>query len=214
MTAGLVVLLVFVMGWFAIGSIRNVRKGSATLRWFQEGLPLLGQKTTVRWLGTTSVELAIGKAKPPFESAALVVFLEPRDVPWIWAASRRRGRRDTLIVRGRTKRPPPVDLEVLDPASWSAREARRRMASESWPARESGAVEGLEVFARDEASLPLAAELLRLAREGGMTVRRLSVRQNEPHVQLHVDLPGPPMPAARFFQAVRAIGERAMESSI
>ena len=42
-----------------------------------------------------------------------------------------------------------------------------------------------------------------------MKVRRLSVRQQEPHLQLFVDLPAPPMPAAEFFGALRAIGERA-----
>ena len=77
MTAVLAVAVVVVIGWFAVGSIWNVRKGSATLRWFREGLPLLGEKTTLRWLGTTSVELHLSKAKPPFETVTLVIFLEP-----------------------------------------------------------------------------------------------------------------------------------------
>ena len=212
MTAALTAILVLVMGWFAVGSIWNVRKGSATLRWFREGLPLLGEKTTMRWLGTTSVELVLARAKLPFESVTLVIFLQPRDVPWIWAISRRRGRRDALIVRGKTHRAPAHDVEALEAGSWSGREARRSMASDSWPDRPSADVDGLSVFTRTSGGLPLAESLLGLARGAGMTVRRLSVRRKEPHVQIHIDLPGPPMPAAGFFQALRAIGERAMNS--
>ena len=87
------------------------------------------------------------------------------------------------------------------------------MAADSWPDRETGSVDGLSVFTKTAGGLPLAESLLGLARDGGMTLRRLSVRRREPHVQLHVDLPGPPMPAAGFFQALRAIGEHAMNPS-
>jgi hypothetical protein len=208
MTAALIAAVTLVMGWFAVGSIRNVRKGSATLRWFREGLPQLGEKTTLRWFGTSSVELVLARAKPPFESVTLVVFLEPRDVPWIWAFSRWRGRRDTLIVRGQTRRPPAHDIEALSGGSWSARDAQRRITSETWPL-ESPAADGLTIFAKAESDRILADALLELARGAGMAVRRLSVRRQGPHFQLHVDLPAPTMPATPFFQALRAIAERA-----
>jgi hypothetical protein len=45
-----------------------------------------------------------------------------------------------------------------------------------------------------------------------MTVRRLSVRRAEPHLQLHIDLPHESAPAADFFAAVRTIGERALRA--
>lgn len=212
MTAVLTAAVVFIMGWFAVGSIWNVRKGSATLRWFKEGLPLLGEKTTMRWLGTTSVELVLAKAKSPFQNVTLVIFLEPRDVPWIWALSHRRGRRDTLIIRGSTSRPPRYEIEALDRNSWSAREAQASMKSEPWQAREPAAAGDLTVFTKVEEALPLADALLELARGAGMKVRRLSVRKRELDLQVHADLPGPPTPAARFFGALRAIGERAMNS--
>jgi hypothetical protein len=213
MTIALAVALVLVMGWFAVGSIWNVRKGRDTLRWFQGGLRELGEKTTLRWLGTTSVELVIARANAPFTAARIVVFLEPRDVPWIWALSRRKGRRDALIFRAETRHAPHFDLEALDASSWSGREARRTMTSEPWTAREPSAAERLTVYTKTGAAVALADRLLAAAREAGMTVRRLSVRRREPHLQLHVDLPGPPMPAPGFFRALRAIGERAMDTS-
>ena len=205
-------LVALVMVWFAAGSIWNVRKGKATLRWMQDGLQLLCERTTVRWLGTTAVELVLSKAKPPFEEVTLVIFLEPRDVPWLWGFSRTRGRRDAFILRAQLRRAPHADLEALDRSSFAGRDALRHMASERWSVRESTAPGATPVFYKVEGALPLADDLLGLARAGGMTVRRLSVRRAEPHLQLHVDLPAASAPAAEFFAAVRTIGERALRS--
>ena len=205
-------LVAIVMVWFAAGSIWNVRKGKATMRWMQGGLHLLCERTTVRWLGTTAVELALVNPKAPFEDVTLVIFLEPRDVPWLWGFSRSRGRRDTLILRARLRRAPHGDLEALDRSSFAGRDALRRMASERWSVREAAASGARPVYYKVEGTLPLADDLLELARAGGLTVRRLSVRRTEPHLQLHVDLPAASAPAADVFAAVRTIGERALRA--
>jgi hypothetical protein len=205
-------LVAVVMVWFAAGSIWNVRKGKSTLRWMQGGLHLLCERTTVRWLGTTAVELALVKPKAPFEETTLVIFLEPRDVPWLWGFSRSRGRRDTLILRTRLRRAPHADLEALDRSSFPGRDALRRIASERWSVREPGTAGALPVFYKVEGSLSLGDALLEVAKGAGMTVRRLSVRRAEPHLQLHADLPAASAPAAEFFAAVRTIGERALRT--
>lgn len=200
-------LVALVMCWFAAGSIWNVRKGKSTLRWMQDGLQLLCERTTVRWLGTTAVEMVLSKPKPPFEEATLVIFLEPRDVPWLWGFSRSRGRRDALILRTRLRRAPHADLEALDRSSFAGRDALRHMASERWSVREPDASGARPVFYKVESALPLADALLDFARGAGMTVRRLSVRRVEPHLQLHLDLPAEAAPAVEFFTAVRTLGE-------
>ena len=205
-------LVALVMVWFAAGSIWNVRKGKSTLRWMQGGLHLLCERTTVRWLGTTAVELVLSKPRAPFEATTLVIFLEPRDVPWLWGFSRSRGRRDALILRTRLRRAPHADLEALDRSSFAGRDVLRRIASERWSVREPGASGALPVFYKVPGALSLADALLELAKGAGMTVRRLSVRRAEPHVQLHIDLPAQSAPAAEFFAAVRTIGERALQS--
>jgi len=205
-------LVAIVMVWFAAGSIWNVRKGKSTMRWMQGGLHLLCERTTVRWLGTTAVELVLSSPKPPFEEATLVIFLEPRDVPWLWGFSRSRGRRDSLILRARLRRAPHGDLEALDRSSFAGRDALRRMASERWSVREGAAPGARPVFYKVEGTLPLADDLLELARAAGMTVRRLSVRRAEPNLQLHIDLPAESAPAAEVFAAVRTIGERALRT--
>ena len=209
MTNALVALVVLVLGWFAVGSAANVRRGNAALKWLQGGLKLLGEKATVRWIGTTAVDLGLAQAKSPFEQAVVVIFLEPRDLPWLWAVSRFRGRRDTLILRGRLARPPAEDVEILDRESWSGRDALRSMKDERWSIREPAAPGTLAAFYKYENGLAKGDALVELARGAGSTVRRLSLRRNEPHLTLHVDLPAASVDAAGFFRTVRALGELA-----
>src|SRR5574340_554342 len=95
-----IVGVLLVVGWFAVGTHFNVRKGEDALRWLQDGLPLVGEKTTLHWLGSSVVELKIQQAKAPFRQAEVLVVLEPRDVAPLWGLARLRGRRDLFIFRG------------------------------------------------------------------------------------------------------------------
>ncbi len=208
MTIVVAALAVVVTAWFGAGTVWNIRKGGAVMRWMQQGLPLLGERTTLRWLGSTAVELCIHQAVLPFAQVTLLIFLEPRDVPW-WGLSRSLGRRDTLIIRAQLRRPPKAELEALEPASWSGRDALRRMATSEWTLREPAGPGTVQTWYRTPAALGRADALLELAQRSGMTVRRLSVRQSEPHFQLHVAPPPAETSAQDFFAAVRALGERA-----
>ena len=198
MTPFLTVLVFLVVGWFAAGTIWNVRKGSAAMRWMQGGLPLLGERTTVRWLGTTSVELGIEQAKAPFAQVAVVVFLEPRDVPWLWALARQSGRRDTLIIRAKLRHAPDADLEAVDGQSWSGRDALRQLGSENWSERKAGKPGATSLLVKRGGDEGRMEELLGVARGAGMEVRRLSIRRSPNHLLLHVDLPALTTDAAAF----------------
>src|ERR671919_1510032 len=128
----LIVLLIVVMLWFALGTQRNVRRGNELLRWLQDGLPLLGKRTTMRWLGSSAIVLKIAEAAAPFREAEVVVVLEPRDVAMLWAWSRRRGRRDFIIFRGWLRRPPRFELEAGDERGWTGGDRLKRLDPESW----------------------------------------------------------------------------------
>jgi hypothetical protein len=195
-----------VVAWFAGGTIWNVRQGHALMRWMQSGLPALGERTTVRWLGSSVAEMTIRDAKAPFANVTVIIFLEARDLPWMWAIGRARGRRDTLIVRGVLRRAPSFELEALDPESWSARDALPRVPRE-WPVRKAPADGGPIVHHADAAALQHADALLAIARRAGFVVRRLSLRRTEPHFQLHVPFPDRARPAREFFEAVRSLAE-------
>lgn len=209
MTEIITVVAIGVVAWFAAGTIWNVRKGRALMRWLQGGLPRLGDRTTVRWLGSTAVEMVIREARAPFAQATIVIFLEPRDTPWLWALGRSRGRRDTLIIRGHLRPAPKTDLEALAPGSWSGRDAFRALPPE-WSVREPADRGALAVYYASRAALPRADAMIALANRSGLSVRRLSVRHLEPHFQLHVAPPGSRESAHDFVEAVRALAERAL----
>lgn len=206
----LLALIAVVMGWFGGGVIWNIRRGNAVLKWMQAGLPAIGEKTTLRWLGSSAVELGIAKAKPPFRRFELVIVLEPRDIPWLWLWSSLRGRRDMLILRGQLMSALRLEYEVVAPASWTGRTALGRAATERWGDESLGD----HRFVAPKASLPVsrsrAPALLESARSIHPTVWRLAVRREFPQLELHIPLPDPKTGDARqFFEAVRALAQRA-----
>ncbi|MBI3361078.1 MAG: hypothetical protein HY023_08200 [Chloroflexi bacterium] len=206
----LVVAVAVVMGWFGGGVIWNIRRGNAVLKWIQAGLPAVGEKTTLRWLGSSAVELGIAKARAPFRRFELVLVMEPRDVPWLWLWSLARGRRDMLILRGQLAGAPRLEYEVIAPQSWTGREALGRARMAQWGDEPLGDLR----FVAPKASLPVsrgnAPALLDSARNVHPTVWRLAVRREFPQLELHIPLPHPKTGDARqFFEAVRALAQQA-----
>ena len=157
------------------------------------------------------MDLGLAQARAPFEEANVVIFLAPRDLPWLWAPSRLRGRRDTLIVRGRLARPPIEEVELLDRRSWSGRDALRGMKDERWSVREASSAGGLATFYKFDSALARADALAACVEGSGSTLRRLSIRRKEPHLTLHVDLPGPSADAAAFFRTLGELGDLASQ---
>jgi hypothetical protein len=204
-----IVIAILVVGSFAGGVIWNIRYGNAVLRWMQSGLPLIGEKTTLRWLGSSVVELNIAKAKPPFRRFGLVLVLQPRDVPWLWLFSLFRNRRDMVILRGNLTSAPRLEYDVIAPKSWTGRSAFAQAQRAQWSTQPMG---GLQ-FAAPKASLPVsspvAAELLETARQINPTVWRFSVRREYPQFELHVPMPVPGRSDAhQYFEAVRHLARR------
>jgi hypothetical protein len=195
-------LLVVVMLWFTFGTQRNVRIGNDLLRWLQGGLPTLGPRTTMRWLGSSAVELTIAEGQPPFRDANVVIVLEPRDVGILWALARARGRRDFVILRANLRRVPRFSLQVVDPGSWTRGLAHHEEGDGwspiEWPGRPSA-----------YASAGADAEIARSAWQrlevvsGG--VWRLTVQPVVPHLEIHVLPPArlDPAGAAALTAAIR-----------
>jgi hypothetical protein len=205
----LFVAVAVVMGWFAFGVVWNIRRGNAVLQWMQSGLPRLGERTTLRWMGSSAVELVIAKARQPFRRVELILVLEPRDVPWFWAFSRMQGRRDMLIVRGQLTGAPQFEYDLLSHQSWSEREAAGRGAARAW---ESEALQDI-LFRAPAATRSLSRQLapaaLETARAVNPVVWRLSARRESPQLELHVPLPDPRRAdASTYFDAVRALAEQ------
>ena len=200
----LLLAVIVVLLWFALGTSRNIRRGNQLLRWLQGGLPLLGRRTTLRWLGSSAVRLELLDPRPPFREAEVVVVLEPRDVAPLWAWARARGRRDFLIVRARLERSPRLELEAADLRGWTGRDALAKVDPEAWRLVEWG--DPSVRAALGPGADPAATRRLwdRLAGASG-GVWRLSIRRAPPHLEIHL-LP-PDTAAATAERLIGAVTE-------
>lgn len=201
------VLLVGVMLWFALGTGRNIRRGNQLLTWLQEGLPLLGRRTTLRWLGSSVVQLGIPEPNAPFRELEAMVVLEPRDLGALWAVAHRRGRRDFLIFRGRLARAPRFSAEVGDPRSWTMGDLRHRWASDGTAPGWSGSWGTAPVEARHDPSVgleELRAWWERLAAVSG-GVWRFTVNPAAPQLEIHLLPPAEGVGSLRMVEVVRQV---------
>lgn len=195
-------LVIAFLLWFALGTQGNIKRGEGFLQWLQTGLPVLGRRTTVRWFGSSAVELTITQPSDPFSEAQTVVVLEPRDLGWLWAIARSRGRRDFLIVRARLKRSPAFELEAGDERGWTGADRLKRLDLGAWqqdswgPVRVAhtagAATDKVRGFWNDFAAL-----------SGG--VWRLSIRRDNPHLELHVLPPDDRTSAEALFLKFREL---------
>ena len=199
-----VAVVVVIVGWFALGTHINIRKGHQYLEWLQEGLPLIGEKTTLRWLGSSVVHLQIEKAHEPFRRAEVLIVLEPRDVPPLWLLSRLRGRRDLLIVRSELRVAPKSQLEILNAEAWSARSIEREVKALQWQLVESLP---FRIYALQLNTTP--SDLITTADQTGFELIRLGVRHTGHALEVHWRLPSRPKSTSRaLFQSAQSLANQ------
>jgi hypothetical protein len=181
----------------------------------QNGLPRIGQRTTFRWLGTSVAELIIAHAKKPFRRLETLIVLKPRDVFWMTIIAYLQGREDIVIFRAQLSTAPLVDLELVDPKTWSGRDALKQMVERKW---ESKAYQDMLLLA-PMGLIDLATSVLdKLAvamKNLSPRYARLRLRRDasRPNLELHMPFPAyRTLDATHFFDALRelahSIGER------
>jgi hypothetical protein len=210
----LVVAVIIIMAWFAFGVIYNLRRGDRLLKWMQAGLPGIGQKTTFRWLGTSVAELVIAHAKKPFRRLETLLVFRPRDVFWMTILAYFQGRDDIVIFRAQLSTAPLVDLELLDPKSWSGRSVLRQLSDRKW---ETQTYRGLQLMA-PAGLLELATQTLdRLTgpmEKLSARYARFSLRRNASQSNLEVHVPFPAyrtLDAHQYFEALRGLARAISE---
>jgi hypothetical protein len=193
-------------------AIYNLRLGDALLKWMQSGLPSIGQKTTFRWLGTSVAELVIAHAKKPFRRLETLLVLKPRDVFFMTIAAYFQGRDDIVIFRAHLTTAPVTDLELIDPKTWSGRDAQKQNRRRKW---ESTTYQGLQLMA-PMGLLDLATTTLdRLAvpmQKLSSRYARFSLHRDAPNFELHVPFPDYRAQDARqYFEALRELARSVNE---
>lgn len=203
----IVVSLVF-LGWFALGTQWNVRKGDRVLRWLQKGLPLVGERTTVQWMGSSAMLMKINKAQDPFRSAETVVLFEPRDVVFLWAWARLRSRRDTLIFRSQLRTAPPFELEIFDPQAWTSSGIERRAQTKKFSRLDLPSTQPFVAYYSGAADPASIKALIDRAALGSIKMLRVSVRRDQPNLELHWMLPDVQACSARdLFLRIRQVAD-------
>jgi hypothetical protein len=205
-----IIVVILVVGGFALGTQRNVRRGHDAMRWVQDGLPLVGEKTTLRWLGSSVVQLKIPNAKRPFREAEVLFVLEPRDVAPLWFLARARGRHDLFIFRSRMHKLPEFEFEAFEPKAWSARGREVQLRSQKW--QPVTARDPLVAYAPEA---PAAAHrLLDLAALSGCPLARLSIQRHDPNFEVHWPLAKlTKLPASTVFETLRQLGQQTEATS-
>jgi hypothetical protein len=208
----LIALLAIVLVWFTFGTQRNIARGNRLLRWLQEGLPALGPRTTLRWLGSSVAELRIVQPRHPYREATVMVVLEPRDLGALWAVSRTRGRRDFIILRLSLVRAPRERADLVDPTAWTASH-RRRDEPEPTEHRSWTDAAGRELELRHDPGADVATLRGYWDRLGRLSggAWRLSVHQTVPHLEIHLLPPDPDRASARAL--LDEVGELARRLS-
>jgi hypothetical protein len=184
----LLILLIVVLVWFAVGTQRNIRKGNDVLKWLQRGLPALGKRTQLKWLGSSAVQLNMVEPNEPFREVELVAVLEPRDIGLLWAMARARRRRDFVIFRGRLVRSPGFELEAGDLRGWTGQDGLRKLDPEAWSSADWDDP-NVRVFHSPGADLDAARAAWRSLAEASGGMWRLSIRRTPPHLEVHALLP-------------------------
>jgi hypothetical protein len=124
------------------------------------------------------------------------------------------GREDIVIFRGQLTSAPLVDLELLDPKSWSGRSVLKEFVDRKW---ESQTYHGLQLLA--------PAGLLDLARQSLEQLTfpmqklsnhyvRLSLRRDasRPNLEVHVPFPAyQTLEAKQYFEALRGLAQAVSE---
>jgi hypothetical protein len=189
---GTLLVLGFLL-WFAVGTQRNISRGNELLVWLQHGLPLVGARTTMRWFGSSAVQLDIVEAREPFIKVQVNVVLEPRDVGWLWAWGRQRGRRDFLILRGTLPDPPRFDIEAGGRRGWTGNERLERLDPNHWEHDRwddgSGTVDVAHSANVEPDDVDAARRMWERMAAASGGVWRLSVRNLSPHLEVHVEPP-------------------------
>jgi hypothetical protein len=205
----LLLIALVVVGGFALGTAWNVRRGNEALKWLRDGLSIIGERTTLRWLGSSVVELKMAKAKKPYRNVETLIVFEPRDVLPLWAWSRMQGRRDLLIFRGHLFDVPKYEMEIFDPQGWTTHHTERDVLKKNWTRADLADSPALLAYYSGSAGADAAKILTDMAARAGGKLVRLSVHRDMPNIEAHWLLPDPTTYTARnLYSGLQQIGEQ------
>lgn len=204
-TCTLIVLLLLLC-WYLFGMQYNIRLGRRTLKWLEQGLPVIGEKAALNWSGVSHAHLQILKTKDPFRSAEIMIDLKPRELP-LWMFWRRNFRQDTFIFRAQLRAAPRFDLVSHSPHVL-ADEQLKRSGTGQWTAVQGGLANAMVADIRGSISPYAVNRLIVQTNLEGLILTRLVVHRSSPNVEVHYLFPRfDQVSAQRVFTSLHQLGE-------
>jgi hypothetical protein len=174
------------LAWFFVGMNANLTRGNLALRWLKSGLPVVADKTTLRRLGSSVIQLGLNGPRAPFKQVDILVILEPRDVAVRWLLAKRNRRSDTLILRAHLRRLPRGQFDILDASTWNGKDALAHHTPPEWA---QSTLDAFLIASADAAGVALATQTLPIVKRMGSRLLRVSLRRTLPHVEIHLGAP-------------------------
>jgi hypothetical protein len=210
LTAGLIVLLLLLC-WYLIGMQYNIRRGRRTLKWLEQGLPIIGEKAALNWSGTSQFKIQVPKAKDPFRAAEVLIRLKPREMPFWWLWQKRTDTQDVLILRAHLRNAPGFDLVSHSPHVPSDEQLKRHGAGQ-WNAVQGGLANAMNADIRGNISPYTVNRLIVQTTLEGMTLTRLIVHRSAPNLEVHYLLPKlEQVSPQRLFTILHQLGEEILQ---
>jgi hypothetical protein len=172
--------------WFLAGIAANrkvARDFYALLSLSSDKLSLL----PLAWvdLSTAGVSIKTARSGLPVERMEAVLVLERRENCPLWVFQHLAGKRDSVIVRAALKNPPCFELHLVPSSDYALRSG---LTAREQPLHCTEAGNGLLLFSGGQLPERTLASMKALADRLGGKLLRVSVRQDFPHLLLHVQL--------------------------
>jgi hypothetical protein len=174
--------------WYVAGNELMRRRGGRLALWCKHVADQFGSKQAIKWYTLHSFRLDVENPAEPYRTAALTGLTESWDMPLIWLWNRLNWRRDMVLAQVTLRKQPMWGLEVYRPRSVLAGDARHAARQEGW---DEELLDGLKVAPASGPGRELADKLISQLGEQRSRLIRLSVRRNDTHLSLALNLPDP-----------------------
>jgi hypothetical protein len=182
-------LSIFLGLWYVVGSSINRKRGLETFRWLRDGLETAGKVTEARWIGSSGsgARLTVGKANRPFQRIEVVFLLDSRELLPLWLVNLLRGKQDEMILKANLRSLPTSEIEV----GHSDSKEIKSLISNKQPStfQTASAAAGFEILYKGKAGDEQIARLQSFIQQYPVSIKRISLKKQMPHLVLRADLP-------------------------
>jgi hypothetical protein len=182
-------LSIFLGLWYVVGSSTNRKRGLETFRWLRDGLETAGKVTEARWIGSSGsgARLTVGKANRPFQRIEVVFLLDSRELLPLWLVNLLRGKQDEMILKANLRSLPTSEIEV----GHSDSKEIKSLISNKQPStfQTASAAAGFEILYKGKAGDEHIARLQSFIQQYPVSIKRISLKKQMPHLVLRADLP-------------------------